>query len=130
MGNKEKGARLERELLHLFWNHKWFCTRVAGSGSMPLPCPDLLAGKNGRVLAVECKSGKRKRRYIEEKQVDELREFAKGFGAEAWIGARFNGASWFFVRVQDLGRSEGSWFVDKDFAGKKGISFFSLIAGK
>jgi Holliday junction resolvase len=129
MSNKGKGSRLERELLHRFWAHKWFCTRMAGSGSMPFPCPDLLAGKKGRVLAIECKGGKGdKRRYIDVKQVEELKEFSKGFGADAWVGARFNGMDWYFLKIQDLGKSKSAFYIDKDLALSKGISFSHLIS--
>ena len=131
MSNKGKGSRLERELLHQFWEHKWFCTRMAGSGSMPLPCTDLLAGKKGRVLAIECKGGKGdKRRYIDIGQIEELKQFAHGFGAEAWVGARFNGMEWFFLKITDLGRSESAFYIDKDLAQSKGILFSQLISEK
>ena len=71
--SKKKGSRTERELLKLFWESGWYCIRMAGSGSMPLPCPDLLSGKKGRSLAIECKSGKGKnRRYIPKEQIDDL----------------------------------------------------------
>ena len=52
---KSKGTRGERELFHLFWNNQWGCIRTAGSGSTPLPAPDLLASKKNRYLAIECK---------------------------------------------------------------------------
>ena len=127
--SKAKGSRCERELLHMFWEKKWFCTRMAGSGSMPLPCPDLLAGKKGKVLAIECKSARGdKRRYITKQQIDELSSFARGFGAQAWIGVRFNGMEWLFLRIQDLGKSATQYYVDKDLASDRGIPFLQLIS--
>ncbi len=125
--SKAKGSRLERELLHMFWKNKWFCLRVAGSGSMPFPCPDLLAGKKQRSLAIECKSGKTTR-YIAEQQINELKEFAKGFGAEPWIGIRFDGMEWRFLKPKQLGRNSGkNLFVSKGLALRRGLSFFELI---
>lgn len=104
---------------------------MAGSGSMPFPCPDLLAGKKGRVLAIECKSSRGdKRRYIDTKQIEELREFSKGFGAEAWVGARFNSMEWLFLKIIDLGRSETNYYIDRDLALSKGFTFSQLISGK
>lgn len=103
---------------------------MAGSGSMPLPCPDLLSGKKGRTLAIECKSSKGKqRRYITKEQIDELIEFSKGFGAEAWIGIRFDGMKWFFLKPHQLGKSNGgnNYYIDVDLVEKKGISFEKLI---
>jgi|SRR3989344_1762137 len=124
---KAKGSRTERELLHMFWENRWFCLRVAGSGSMPFPCPDLLAGKKERSLAIECKSGKTTR-YITEQQINELVEFAKGFGAEPWVGIRFNGMDWYFLKPHQLGRNGGKhFFISKELASKKGQTFPQLL---
>lgn len=129
--SKAKGSRLERELLHMFWKKKWYCARMAGSGSMPLPCPDLLAGKKGRVLALECKSARGdKRRYINKQQVEELRAFAHGFGAEGWIAVRFNGMAWRFLTPQELGRSKSALYIDPPSVMERGLSFAELLAGK
>jgi len=128
--SKAKGSRLERELLHLFWDDSWFCTRMAGSGSMPLPCPDLLAGKKGRVLAIECKGGKGdKRRYITTEQIEELKQFSKGFGAEAWVAVRFDNVPWSFFKIEHLGKGN-HYHVDKKLVAEKGISFSELISKK
>ncbi len=131
--SKVKGSRTERELLHLFWDAGWYCIRMAGSGSMPLPCPDLLAGKKGRCFAIECKSGKGKgRKYISTGQIDELTHFADGFGAEAWIGIRFDSMPWYFFKPSDMGRSkgQGNYYADKDLIVRKGISLKTLLRKK
>ena len=128
--SKKKGSRTERELLHLFWKNNWFCIRMAGSGSMPLPCPDLIAGKNGKSLAIECKSGKGKqRRYISKEQINELITFSKGFGAAPWVAVRFDGMKWKFLKTNQLGRSKGleNYYFDKDIVEKKGISFEKVV---
>lgn len=127
--SKAKGSRTERELLHKFWEHKWYCIRIAGSGSMPFPCPDLLAGKHGKSLAIECKSSKgTQRRYLSVEQLRDLQEYARGFGAEAWIGVRFNGLPWFFLKPHHLGKSSGERpYLDKELALRRGISFEQLI---
>ena len=101
---------------------------MAGSGSMPLPCPDLLAGRKGRVLAIECKGGRGdKRRYITKQQIEELTEFSRGFGAEAWVGVRLNGVEWYFLKVKDLGKGNNYHF-DKNLTLSKGIPFSRLIS--
>lgn len=128
--SKAKGSRTERELLHMFWEAGHFCLRVAGSGSMPFPCPDLLAGKEGRSFAIECKSSKQDRRYITEEQVNELKEFAKGFGAEPWIAMRFDREGWKFLHPDHLGRNSGNnFFASKDLCQEKGITFEQLLQG-
>jgi Holliday junction resolvase len=90
-----------------------------------------LAGKKGKVLAIECKSSKGdKRRYITAQQIDELHSFSRGFGAQAWVGVRFNGMEWLFLRISDLGKSDTQYYVDKELASDKGISFSQLISEK
>lgn len=129
--SKKKGSRVERELLNLFWENKFLCIRVAGSGSMPFPCPDLLVGKKNKSFAIECKSSRLDKRYITERQITELKDFAKGFGAEPWIGMRFNNMEWYFLKPQQLGRNGGkNFFVTKDLALEKGISFKNFIKRK
>ncbi len=124
---KKKGTRAERELLHLFFENNWACARIAGSGSTPMPAPDLLAGGNGRILALECKAGK-DNRYLTNKEIKELNEFSSCFGAEAWIGAKFDNVGWFFLKIGDLKISKGgNYFVNIDIAKKKGLKFNELI---
>lgn len=98
---------------------------------MPFPCPDLLAGKGGKSFAIECKSCKGDRRYITEQQVEELKEFAKGFGAEPLIGMRFNRTGWQFLKPEHLGRNGGKhFFISKDLCQERGISFETLVTTK
>jgi len=124
---KKKGTRAERELLHLFFENKWASARIAGSGSTTMPAPDLVAGGSGRVLAIECKAGK-DNRYLTNKEIKELVEFSECFGAEAWVGVRFDNLGWFFLKTEDLRESKGgNWFVNVDIAKKKGLSFNELI---
>ena len=54
--------------------------RVAGSGvSDDSPC-DLLAGKiNGKKYAIECKTCKDKKRYIDKKQIEDFLVFRVAF---------------------------------------------------
>lgn len=127
--SKIKGCRTERELLHLFWDAGFVCSRMAGSGSIPLPSPDLIAGKDGRILVIECKSGK-SQRYLTKKEVDELRDFGVRMGAEAWIALRFNNQDWYFMETEKLKQSRGgNFFADIKLAKEKGILFKDLIAG-
>ena len=55
---KKKGTDAERDLIHIFWKNGWAAVRIAGSGSMKYPSPDILAGKNGTLYAIECKTTK------------------------------------------------------------------------
>jgi Holliday junction resolvase len=126
--SKKKGARLERELFHLFHKADWQPIHVAGSGSTPIEAADLVAGKEGRVLAIECKGGK-KARYIKRKQIEELLEFSRKFGAEAWLGARFDNTEWLFLEIEHLkiSKSGNNFVVDPKLAKEKGLKFKELI---
>lgn len=106
--------------------NSFIALRAAGSGSTPLPAPDLLVGGKGRVLAIECKAGKDSR-YIKKDQIEELTEFSTRFGAEPWIGVRFDRRDWQFVKIEHLRISKGgNYFIDKEIAAKSGISFQEL----
>lgn len=126
---KGKGSRAERELLYMFYKTgRWIGTRAAGSGRIPIPCPDIIAGNGKRVLAIECKSVKAKRKYFNDEQLKELKKFSKRFGAEPWIGIKFNNKGWYFLKPKDLGKSKGRHlFVSLDLAIKKGLRFEELI---
>jgi len=127
--SKAKGSRLERELMNKFFKvDNFIAVRAAGSGSTPLPCPDLLVGGNGRALAIECKGGKGAR-YIRKQQIEELQEFSRRFGAEAWLGARFDNNPWFFLEIHQLkvSKTGNNFVVDLKLAKERGITFDELI---
>ena len=51
---KHKGSNAERELVAMFWETgKWSALRIAGSGRMNFPSPDVLAGDGSRVFAID-----------------------------------------------------------------------------
>ena len=127
--SKSKGSRTERELIHLFYEAGWGSCRMAGSGSTTLPSPDIIAGKPGRFLAIECKSGKNTHiRYIKEEQIKELNEFSSRFGAESFLAVRFDREGWYFLKPEQLMRTKsGVYAVSLKLAQEKGLSFDSLI---
>ncbi len=126
--SKKKGSRTERELVHMFFENGWVAVRAAGSGSMPLPCPDILAGCSGRILAIECKSAKDDYIYLTKEEVSELNGFSKRIGGEAWIGVRFNNRDWAFLRAGKLKSSGKHFAVNSRLAERKGINFKSLTS--
>ena len=127
MSHKSKGINAERELIHAFWSKKWSAVRIAGSGSSRYPSPDVLAGNGIRYLAIECKSSGDTAKYLTAKKVAELKEFSEIFGAESWIGMRFDGMKWYFLSLEDLKNSGSSFSVSIQLAKKKGLSFDELI---
>lgn len=127
MNAKAKGTNAERELIHLFWSKGWAALRVAGSGSSSYPSPDILASNAARVLAIECKSSGELSRHLERAQVEDLLKFAKMFGAEPWVGARFNDMKWAFFSIDDLKKSEKGFSVSVKMVKEKGLTFEQLL---
>ena len=127
MNAKAKGSNAERELIHMFWGNKWAALRVAGSGSMSYPCPDIIASNATRTLAIECKSSGELSRNLPKAQVEDLIVFAKMFGAEPWIGARFNDMKWAFFSIDDLKKSEKGFSVSVKMVKEKGLTFEQLL---
>ena len=126
--SKNKGTRAERELLHMFFENKWMPLRAAGSGSITIPAVDILTGNGKKVLAIECKSIGKGRKYFEDKEIEQLKFFAKTFGAIAMIGARYDGKGWFFLEPKQLGRGNGkNSYVSLDIAEEKGLNFKELL---
>jgi holliday junction resolvase Hjr len=128
---KNKGTTAERELLHKFWQNNWGCIRISGSGSVPLPVPDLLAGNKKRWLAIECKSIAGKSKFLYPDDIDQITKFSNVFGAEPWLGMRFDRKGWFFLRADKLSQTKsGNYNVTWNICQEKGISFDQLVTLK
>ena len=127
MNRKSKGIKAERELIHLFWKNSWSACRIAGSGSMKYPSPDIIAGNNVRKLAVECKVTKDVRQYFTKKEIEELLLFAQTFGAEPWVGVKFSNVDWYFLTLDDLANKGEGYSISLVAAKRKGFLFDELI---
>lgn len=126
--SKNKGSRAERELFHKFFSAGFIAVRAAGSGSTPLPNPDLIIGGKGKYFAIECKALKAQHKYFDEKEISDLVLFAKTFGADAWLGLRFDRQPWYFVRVEHLEKTEKNYFgISLKKAKELNITFDELI---
>ena len=129
MGSKRKGTRAERELIHMFFDsNEWIAVRAAGSGSTPLPCPDIIVGNGKRILAIECKSLSDNVKYFKKEELADLLEFSRKFGAEAWVGIRFDHIGWFFLPPERLEFTKGGTpSISIEEARKNGIKFEDLL---
>lgn len=92
---------MERELVKMFLDSGWQALRIAGSGKMNL-APDVLAGRPGQLLIIECKSTKKKALYIDKTEILNVINYAAKIGGEPWYGARFDRMDWKFVPAQNL----------------------------
>ena len=127
MGNKGKGSNAERELLHMFWAKGFATIRSAGSGSMKYPGPDLLVGNLLRRMAIECKSTKDSSIYLNEHDIDQLKEFSRVFDARPWFAVKFLRKGWFFLNIEDLEKTPTGYVINLKKAELRGISFEELI---
>lgn len=123
--SKRKGSNAERELIKLFWSRSWGAVRVAGSGSMRFPSPDVLAGNKTRRLAIEVKTTKEDKKYFSRDEIKQLLNFALYFGAEPWLGVKFPNKKWSFMNPEDLEQTK-TQVVFKENS-KKLLSFEELL---
>ena len=128
MSVKTKGTKAERELLHLFWSKGWAALRSAGSGSMKYPGPDLLVGNKTRRLAIECKSSKSTKIYLDEHDMQQLREFSSIFDARPWFAVRFARKEWLFLGLEDVEKTKSGYVIDLEKAELRGMSFEEIIS--
>ena len=127
MSVKRKGTNAERELIHLLWSKGFPAVRIAGSGSSKYPSPDIIAGKLGRILAIECKSVKSSSKYIPKNEIAQLLEFAQGIGSEAWIGVRFAKKEWHFLAIEDMIQTEKSYAITHELIKQKGLLLDEIL---
>jgi Holliday junction resolvase len=125
MNTKAKGTNAERELIHMFWNKEFAAIRLAGSGSMKYPCPDLLVGNNVRKLAIEVKISGNNYQHLDKRQIEDLQLFSNIFGAEPWIGVKFK--EWRFLTLEDINQTQANFSITKETAERKGLTFEELI---
>ncbi|MEK6941003.1 MAG: Holliday junction resolvase Hjc [Nanoarchaeota archaeon] len=125
---KSKGNRTERELFHMFFNAGMIAVRAAGSGSTPLPSPDLVVGGNGKYYAIECKATKVPYKYFDQAELTQLETFANTFGAIPLIALRFDREEWLFIKSSDLEKTKnGNFGISLKNAKIKGITFSDLV---
>lgn len=103
---KAKGTQAENELIHKFWEtNNWVCVRVAGSGSTKYPSPDLLASRGDRKIVMEVKTVSAVKKYFTGQEIRDLEYFAQKFGAESWVGIKFQDNQWFFTTTSELNQT-------------------------
>jgi holliday junction resolvase Hjr len=128
MSVKAKGSNAERELLHMFWSKGWACLRSAGSGSMKYPGPDLLVGNKVRRMSIECKTTTKNKVYLNQHDMEKLREFSNVFDARPLFAVKFQKSQWLFLNLEDIGKTPKGFVIDEKVAQLRGVSFEELIS--
>lgn len=121
MSKKSKGINGEREVIKLLWENGWAAIRSAGSGSSHYPSPDILAGKLGRRIAIECKVTSEERKYFPSDEIKNLQYFAKHFGAEPFVAVKFVKTKWYLFTIEDLKETENGYSIKQSDCDLKGI---------
>jgi holliday junction resolvase Hjr len=127
MNQKAKGTRAERELVKLFNDSGWACLRTPGSGCSRYPSPDIIAGNAIRRVAIECKVTKEKKKYLQKEEIEQLRTFSCLFGAESWVGLKFQSEEWYFLMLEDLEDTGKSFAISLDLAKRRGLKIEELM---
>lgn len=124
MSNKQKGSRVERELIQIFTENSWRAVRVAGSGiGEDSPC-DLIAAKlNRKGYTIEVKSSKKSVIYITKQQIEDFVLFSSIIGLKPVIALRFNREGWLFIDPKLLKNTGKYWAVSLRTAKEKGRRF-------
>ncbi len=123
-----KGANAERELMRLFFQQGFSVVRIAGSGTSPLPAPDIIAIRKGRIIAVECKARKASNLAITIEQIGELLGWAKKAGAEPWIAWKIPRKGWLFLKTGQLSNTGKFYTISMKDAFAKGKPLQEIIA--
>ena len=126
---KAKGTAAENELIHKFWDtNSWVCVRVAGSGSTKYPSPDLLASRGDKKIVMEVKVVNDVKKYFTGQEIRDLEYFGQKFGAQSWVGVRFQDNQWFFLPSSELEQTKSENYVISLIEMKrKGFSFEEMI---
>ena len=125
--SKKRGIAAERELLHMRWQRGFACCRVAGSGSIPEPSCDLLAGNAIHRYAIECKTSRASKKYLNKEQIEEFATFAKKFGLIPLLALRFARQGWFFISPDKLDKTKKGLAISLEEIKKRGKSFEELV---
>ena len=128
INRKAKGINAERALVKQFWECGWAALRTPASGASRFPSPDIIASNNARTLALECKTTAFGAKYLSKQDVSGLKQFCAAFGAEPWIGVRFDKQGWFFLSLEALKQTGKGYKMSIAEARLLSLSFEEMIA--
>ncbi len=100
-----KGYSAELELLHKLSLMGFVAIRAPRSGRINLPSPDIIAIKNGKMVAIECKA-RTKGFKISKDQINELKLWSE-HGVDVYIGWKQLRKDWIFINLEDVINNNG-----------------------
>ena len=130
MSHYNKGASAERELIKTLFNQGFAVLRVAGSGVSPLPSPDVVALKDGRILAFECKAWKGKHLAIETKTFNDEVQWARTAGAHFFVAWKIPREGWLFITPESFHNAGKNYLISLIEAKKCSTTLEVLIGNQ
>ncbi len=115
MKRYSKGARAERELLNFLASIGYSVIRSAGSGVNSIS-PDIVAVKKGRGIAIESKAWDSTSISIEPEKYDSLKSWQDNSMMDTYMAWRMNGQGWYFIKLDEMTRTEKNYTVTKRIA--------------
>ncbi len=132
MQTYSKGARAERELLGILYGRGYSVVRAAGSGVNSIS-PDIIAVRMGRGFVFECKAWDSSSLSIDHDKFESLRAWRDNALMDTYMAWRMNGDGWYFIRLDEMTRTEKSYTVTKKTAlriGRRLDGIMDVQAGK
>jgi Holliday junction resolvase len=110
-----KGARGERELLNVLYEMGYSVVRAAGSGVNSIS-PDVIAVRDGKGMVFECKAWDRGSLSIDHEKFESLRLWRDNAMMDTYMAWRMNGEGWYFVKLDEMKKTEKNYTVTKKTA--------------
>ena len=126
MANYQKGARSERELIHLLSGKGYSVIRAAGSG-VAGECPDILAFRRGVNFAFECKAWGSDRVSVDHAHYRSLKNWEENSGITTMLAWRMDGGMWNFIYLAELEENPQSFSITKKRALEIGRGVESVL---
>lgn len=111
MQRYSKGARAERELLDILSKKGFVVIRAAGSGVNSIS-PDIVAIKDSKVYAFECKFWNKSNLNLEKDKIRYLKEIQK-HGIKSFIAWKIPRIGWFLIKPKELSEKSKCFSISK-----------------
>lgn len=103
----KKGYNFERNLKLDLENKGWKVIRSGGSKK-----PDIVAARKGEILIIECKVTKNSNVYLDEKEVQNLKNTAKEFNGKGLYAIKQKQKKYVFIELYRL-KKVGKMYIVK-----------------
>ncbi len=127
MSKYSKGSNAERELIKKAFSLGFAAARTAGSGSTPLPAPDLVILGKDLKLGVESKAWNANYLHLDSKQMNELILWGEKAGAKIFIGWKKNREGWSFLTPNQFNKANKNFLISWKKAKQVGVSFEVIL---